>query len=164
MTRLICLMTMIGVTAGAADIQLLDRIVAVVDGSPITQSDVTAVTELALVKPSGGEPFAAVVDALVERRLMLQEVDRYDPPAAADAEIARRVEAIRARTGNRYNTVLLESGWTDDQVRREVRDDLRIETYLQQRFGTAGSEERAAMIREWLSGLRRRATVNILPR
>jgi hypothetical protein len=56
-------------------------------------------------------------------------------------------------------------GWTDDQLRREVRDDLRIQAYLQQRFGiTQPSEERAAMIRDWLAGLRRRANINILLR
>ena len=149
-----------------AHAQVLDRIVAVVDGAPITQSDVTAAMQLALVMvPPSTDAVTATVDALVERRLILEEVDRYAPPEPADAEIDRRVAEVRTRVGNRLPTILADVGLTDDQLRREVRDTLRIEAYLQQRFGPAqGSDERATMIREWLSGLRRRANINILPR
>jgi hypothetical protein len=156
---------MIGVTVGAVDIQLLDRIVAVVDGAPITQSDVTAAIQLGLVPIGGGDRVAAAVDALVERRLMIEEVDRYAPPDPPEAEITRHLDDIRKRAGSRFDTILAQVGLTEDQLRREVRDDLRIEAYLQQRFGTTQpSEERAAMIRDWLTGLRRRANINVLPR
>ena len=146
--------------------QLLDRILAVVDGAPITQSDVTAAMELALV-PAGGasDPVAATVDGLVERRLMLEEVDRYAPPDPPEADVNRRFEDVRRRAGSRFNTVLAQVGLTEDQLRHEVRDDLRIEAYLQQRFGaTQPSDERTTMIRDWLAGLRRRANINVLPR
>jgi len=146
--------------------QVLDRIVAVVDGSPITQSDVTAAMQIGLVTvPPSTDAVIATVDALVERRLILEEVDRYAPPEPAEADIDRRVADIRTRLGDRLTTVLAEVGLTDDQLRREMRDNLRIEAYLQQRFGPAqASDERATMIREWLGGLRRRANINILPR
>jgi len=146
--------------------QVLDRIVAVVNGAPITQSDVTAAMQLGLVTVAPStDAVTATVDALVERRLILEEVDRYAPPEPADTEIDRRVADIRARLGGRLPTVLAEVGLTDDQLRRDVRDNLRIEAYLQQRFGPAqASDERATMIREWLSGLRRRANINVLPR
>ena len=146
--------------------QVLDRIVAVVDGAPITQSDVTAAMQLGLVAvPPSTDAVTATVDALVERRLILEEVDRYAPPEPSSAEIDRRVADIRARLGDRLPTVLAEAGLTDDHLRREMRDNLRIDAYLQQRFGPPqASEERATMIREWLSGLRRRASINILPR
>ena len=145
--------------------QLLDRILAVVDGAPITQSDVTAAMQLGLVQPRAGEPFAGAIDALVERELMLEEVDRYAPPDPAEADISRRYDEIRTRAGTRFDSILAASGLTEDQLRREVRNDLRIEAYLQQRFGTSQpSDERATMIRDWLAGLRRRANINILPR
>jgi hypothetical protein len=145
--------------------QLLDRIVAVVDGAPITQSDVTAATQLGLIQPRAGEPVSAAIDALVERKLMLEEVDRYAPPDPAEADITRRFDEIRARAGARFDSILTASGLTEDQLRREVRNDLRIEAYLQQRFGTSQpTDERAAMIRDWMAGLRRRANINILPR
>ena len=145
--------------------QVLDRILAVVDGAPVTQSDVNAALQLGLVPIGGGDRVAAAVDALVERRLMLEEVDRYAPPDPPEADITRHVDDIRKRAGTRFETILSEVGWTEDQLRREVRDDLRIQAYLQQRFGiTQPSEERAAMIRDWLAGLRRRANINILLR
>lgn len=149
-----------------AHAQVLDRIVAVVDGSPITQSDVAAAMQLGTVpRGSGPDAVGATVDALVERRLMLEEVDRYAPPEPPNAEIDRRVAEIRTRLGGRYTAVLSEVGLTEEQVRREVRDSLRIDAYLQQRFGAAQpSDERATMIRDWLAGLRRRANINILPR
>ncbi len=145
--------------------QWLDRIVAVVDGAPITQSDVAAAMQLGRVARGRGDPVSAAVDALVERRLMLEEVDRYAPPDPPEAEIIRRVDEIRVRAGDRFNAVLADVGLTEAQLRREVRDDLRIDAYLQQRFGTTQpSEERAQMIRDWVAGLRRRANINILPR
>jgi hypothetical protein len=145
--------------------QLLDRIVAVVDGAPITQSDVTAAMQLGRVPRGPGDPVSAAVDALVERRLMLEEVDRYAPPDPPEVEITRRFEEVRVRAGDRFSAVLAEVGLTEAQLRREVRDDLRIDAYLQQRFGTTQqSEERAQMIRDWVAGLRRRANINILPR
>lgn len=149
-----------------AQAQLLDRIVAVVDGAPITQSDVAAAMQLGLVSATPAtDAVGATVDALVERRLILEEVDRYAPPEPPDAEIDRRMAEVRARAGTRFTTVLAEVGLTEDQLRREVRDDLRIEAYLQQRFGVPQpSGERATMIRDWLAGLRRRANINILPR
>jgi parvulin-like peptidyl-prolyl isomerase len=151
--------------ASMATAQVLDRIVAVVDGAPITQSDVAAAMQLALVAPApGADAVGGTVDALVERRLILEEVDRYAPPEPPAAEIDRRVAEIRARLGSRFTPVLAEVGLTEDQLRREVRDTLRIEAYLQQRFGAEPSDGRAAMIREWLAGLRRRANINILPR
>jgi hypothetical protein len=154
---------MIGVAASSG--QVLDRILAVVDGAPITQSDVTAAIQLGLVPVGGGDRVAATVDALVERRLMLGEVDRYAPPDPPEAEIARHLDDIRRRAGTRFDDILAQAGLTEDQLRREVRDDLRIEAYLQQRFGTTQpSDERAAMIRDWLAGLRRRANITVLPR
>jgi hypothetical protein len=146
--------------------QVLDRIVAVVDGAPITQSDVNAAMQLGVVSvPSSTDAVAATVDALVERQLILEEVERYAPPEPADVEIDRRVAEIRTRLGSRLPTVLAEVGLSDDQLRRQMRDNLRIEAYLQQRFGPPqASDERATMIRDWLAGLRRRANINILPR
>jgi hypothetical protein len=159
-------LAMICVAPNGVHAQLLDRIVAVVDGAPITQSDVAAAMQLGTVtRGSGTDAVGATVDALVERRLMLEEVDRYAPPEPPNEEIDRRVAEIRTRLGGRYTAVLSEVGLTEDQLRREVRDSLRIDAYLQQRFGAAPpSDERATMIRDWLAGLRRRATINILPK
>jgi|SRR4051812_16212072 hypothetical protein len=189
--------------AAAAPAEIIDRILAVVDGAIIMQSDVAVAVRLSMVPAaSGADPIPAALDALIERRLILEEVDRYAPPDPADADIDRRVSEIRTRAGARFDTVLLESGLSVEQLRRQVRDDLRIESYLQQRFGAMQpsddeiaqyyrehqaaftrdgtvtpldavrervraaliADRRSATIRDWITGLRRRANVNVLPR
>ncbi len=162
---LVCAVTLTPVASAA---EIIDRILAVVDGAIIMQSDVTMAVRLALVPtPPASDPIGAPLDSLVVRRLILEEVDRYAPPDPAEAEIDRRLADIRARVGARFDTVLLESGISLDQLRRYLRDDLRMEAYLQQRFGAlpaSDDERRRATIRDWVAGLRRRANVNVLPR
>ena len=122
--------------------EVIDRILAVVDGAIITQSDAAAAIRLGLVA-GPADPLAAVVDRLIERRLMLREVDRYAPPDPADADVDRAVTETRTRAGTpaQFEAILLQTGFGVDQLRRHVRDDLRIESYLQQRFGAVQPTE-----------------------
>jgi hypothetical protein len=152
--------------------------------------------------PAASDPIAAPLDALIERRLVLEEVDRYAPPDPTDADIDRRLAEVRGRAGAGFEAILRETGISPDQLRRQVRDDLRMEAYLLQRFGAMQPSEeeiqqyyrdhqsdfmrngavrpldevrdvaraqlianqRGVMIKDWTAGLRRRATINILPR
>ena len=149
-------------TAAARGGEIIDRILAVVDGAIIMQSDVTMAVRLGLVPGSAAaDPIAAALDALIERRLILEEVDRYAPPDPPDADVDRHLAEIRTRAGARFDPILVESGISVDQLRRHIRDDLRIESYLQQRFGSIQPSETT---RDWLAGLRKRANVNVLPR
>ena len=117
--------------------EIIDRILAVVDGAIIMQSDVTMAVRLGLVPAaSATDPISAPLNTLIERRLILEEVDRYAPPDPPEAEIDRDLAEIRARAGARFDPVLVESGISVEQLRRHVRDDRRMEAYLQQRFGT----------------------------
>jgi hypothetical protein len=119
-----------------AGAQLLDRILAVVDGQPIMQSDVVATIRFRLVRPAaGGDPVASVLERLIERHLMLAEVERYAPPEPAEAEVERRLAEITSGVGPLVEPTLRQTGLSRDQLRRHVRDDLRIEAYVQQRFG-----------------------------
>ena len=127
---------------GMARAEVIDRILAVVDGALITQSDAAAAIRLGLVA-GPADPLAAIVDRLIERRLVLREVDRYAPPDPAEADVDRTVADIRARAGTpaQFDAILLQTGFGVDQLRRRVRDDLRIEAYLQQRFGAVQTTE-----------------------
>ena len=119
---------------------VIDRILAVVSGGLILQSDVTAALRLGLVTvPTEGDRVQGVLDRLIERRLMLVEVDRYGPPEPSRAEVDAAMEELdkRIASGAQLDAILRESGFTVDQLRIYVRDDLRIRAYLQQRFGTA---------------------------
>jgi hypothetical protein len=119
---------------------VIDRILAVAEGRIITLSDVTAATRLGLVVvPDGRDPVAAALDHLIDRALILIEVDRYSPPDPDEASVNAGVDAVRTRAAGQtgLDAVLAQVGMTPDLLRRYVRDDLRIQAYLDQRFGTA---------------------------
>ena len=132
---------------------VIDRILAVVSGGLILQSDVNAALKLGLVEvPAEGDRIQGTLDRLIERRLMLIEVDRYGPPEPSRADVDAAMGEIdkRIASGVQLDAILRESGFTVDQMRLYVRDDLRIRAYLQQRFGsalTAGEEDILAYYR-----------------
>jgi len=128
--------------AGGVRAEIIDRILAVIDGAVVTQSDVAVAVRLGLVPAAAApDPASAALDALIERRLMLAEVDRYAPPPPPEADVDRHVADIRARAGAQFDAILLQCGISVDQLRRQVRDDLRIDAYLQQRFGAMQPSE-----------------------
>ena len=142
--------------------EIIDRVLAIVAGDVITLSDVVAARELGFVAPaSGGDPSDAtreVLTALIERALVLAEVERYAPPEPASGEIDRRIQAIRVRfqTPEAFSAALARAGLEDTHLRERLRQDLRIEAYLAERFATAS---RDALVRDWIAGLRRRSDI-----
>jgi hypothetical protein len=117
--------------------QIIDRVMAVVSGAIITQSDVLAAIRLGTISSSGPAMIADTLDRLIERRLMLVEAERFAPPEPDPAQIDARLAAMAARFGAEpeLDRTLGEFGLTRDQLRRGVHDDLRLETYLRLRFG-----------------------------
>jgi hypothetical protein len=146
---------------------VIDRILAVVGTDPIMLSDVTAAMQFHLIVPPAGtaDPTAYVLDQLIRRDLMLGEVDRFQPPMPDPAEIATRVDGIERQAGSpaAFDRTLAVTGMTRDQLRQFVRDDLRIRTYLLDRFGSdRPQEEFNAAVEAWVADLRRRAQVTVL--
>jgi hypothetical protein len=118
---------------------IIDRVLARVDGRLITLSDVRAVTELDLIGASADSRAEPLVDRLIERELILQEVERYAPPepdasvvAAREAEIERRVSGP-SPIADRLVLLGLDRTW----LQQWVRNDLRIQSYIDQRFAGA---------------------------
>jgi cytidylate kinase len=72
---------------------------------------------------------------------MLAEVERYAPPEPPAADVDKRVGELRAQAGSQFDQILQQTGMSLDQLRRSVRDDLRIDAYLQQRFGPIAPSE-----------------------
>lgn len=199
----VCVMS-VALCAASARAEVIDRILATVGGGLVLQSDVVAVSRLGFVQPPPqADALQWTLDRLIERRLMLIEVDRFNPPEPERALVDVRLQALDERigSGERLDAILRETGWTVEQLRLYMRDSLRIDAYIQQRFGNTfqPSEEdvvryytahpdaftrdgrlrsfgevrdearaavlaqlRAAAVREWVSGLRRRIEVNVL--
>ena len=119
---------------GVAAQQLLDRVVARVDGYAITLSDVRAAVGLGLVLETGNED--AAIDAVIERQLELAEVTRFAPPEPSADAVDRELAALKMRVGARLPALMTSTGLDESRLREIARDNLRVEAYLNQRFGT----------------------------
>ena len=144
--------------------ETVDRVLAVVAGQLIMMSDVTAVRDLGIIEPaSGGDPVGSVLARLIDRELMLAEVDRYAPPEPDPADIDREVAAVRARFPSQkaFDDVLAVSGIDVTHVREIERQNLRLRAYLDQRFTVPDNDaqRRQSLVDDWVAGLRRRAPV-----
>lgn len=141
--------------------ELIDRTLAIVSGHTITLSDARTVVAIGLVE--GTEVDAGLVQRLVDRELMLREADRYEPPPPSNERIDARLAEVRTRAGGDEGLAreLARGGFTEGRLRAWVRDDMRITAYLQQRF--LADDRRDDLIADWVSDLRRRAQVVILP-
>jgi hypothetical protein len=145
--------------AASAPAETIDRVLAVVGGQVITLSDVTAARDLGLQTASGADPVREILSKLIDRELMLAEVDRYGPPEPARDAVDRELAAVRARFPDEtaFEAALARSGIDEEHLRETIRQDLRIRAYLDQRF--AADARRQALVDEWLASLRRRGDI-----
>ncbi|MGE3345766.1 MAG: hypothetical protein AB7L71_20270, partial [Vicinamibacterales bacterium] len=75
---------------------VIDRVVAVVNGDVITQSDLRAARTLRLVPD---ESDAATVQRIIDRRLALAELQRFQAPAAPASDVDARRQVWAASLG-----------------------------------------------------------------
>jgi hypothetical protein len=149
---------------GVARAETIDRVLAVVAGQLITLSDVTAATDLGLQSPGGAaDPVRAVLDKLIDRELVLAEVDRYAPAEPTADAVDREVQVVRRRflSPAAFDAALARSGLEEKHLRETLRQDLRMRAYLDQRF-SASPDQRLNAVNEWMTGLRRRGGVTDL--
>jgi len=158
-TFVLCVLCLLSGRSGSAE--TIDRVLAVVAGQMILLSDVTAARDLGLqTADSAADPVRAVLERLIDRELVLAEVDRYAPPEPDAAAVEREVARVRARfaASADFDGALARSGIDEKHLRETLRQDLRAAAYLEQRFASAG-DRRSQLVAEWLAGLRRRADV-----
>lgn len=116
---------------------LLERVAARVNGYAITLTDVRAAMALGVVEvPPGAGDEAVATDRLVNRQLVLAEVARFAPPEPSPAAIATETAALVERAGPGLARVMASTGLDQAAVQGIARDNLRIQAYLDQRFGT----------------------------
>jgi hypothetical protein len=137
--------------------ELVERTLAIVGGSAITLSDVQTAMALGLVDAPNLD---RATELLVERALILREVERYAPPEPTADRLDERLAALRARfDGPQLQAILEAGGFTETRLRAWIRDEVRIAAYLDQRFAADGPERRQALIADWVTDLRRRTPV-----
>jgi len=156
-----CLCVLCILCARGVGAETLDRVLAVAAGQVILLSDVTAARDLGLQTATGAaDPIRALLGKLVDRELVLAEVERYAPPEPDAAAVDRALQRLRDRfpSEQAFQAVLNRSGIDDKHVREMVRQDLRVAAYLDQRFASAG-DRRTQLVDDWIAGLRRRGDV-----
>jgi hypothetical protein len=117
--------------------QTIDRVLASVGGRLVTASDVRAARELGLVRSTGpAADDSAILEQLVDRLLVLDEVERYAPQEPREAEVRRRYDAIRQTfaTSGEFERATRSTGMDEAALLQWLRNDLRIRAYLDQRF------------------------------
>lgn len=157
-----CLTVLLAASGQLRADETIDRVLAVVAGDIIMLSDVRAARELGLVDPgSVPDRDRAVLSQLIDRALILDEVERYAPPEPSPDAIDRAFRAVRARfeSAAAFAAALARVGFDEPQLRATLRQDLRIGAYLDQRFAGETPERGAAIIAEWVAGLRSRAPI-----
>jgi hypothetical protein len=165
--------------------EIIDRVLAILPGQIITLSDVVAALDFGLVEtPAAGDRVASGLSAVIDRVLMLNEVRRVSPPEPSPAAVDARVALIRQRFGTaaELSRLLATRGLDETVLRLYAADDLRLASYLDERFTAAAQptdeeirqagesarqkltgERRRTLIGAWTAELRRRADVTVLP-
>ena len=127
---------------------LIDRVLVRVNADIITQSDVTQVRLLHLTPPEALSD-SAIEDALINRRLMLTEISRGPASEPTQAELAARRQEWQTTLGPQANVteLLRRAGATDAFLEGWLRDDIRIQSYLEHRFLVATVPRRDVLLK-----------------
>jgi len=191
MRRLLCVLLVAWLASGLAvraqvPGDLIERTLAIVGTQVITLNDARAALRLGLIEAERPGDAASATQVLVDRELILREVQRYAPPAPSDSAVEARLAEIRAQLQGpgELARVLEETGFTEARLRAWLRDDLRTVAYLAQRFASASTptdtevsaaftqqrteferagttfEQAAPMLRERLVAARRRELIS----
>ena len=134
--------------------QLLDRVVARVGSSSITQTDVDAAVTFGIVNRGDA------LKGLIERRLILAEVDRLPPAEPIEADVMELVAKMRATAGANAAAMMKRTGTDDKRLTELARDTLRIQSYMRQRFGSGPRAEEQRS--RWLVDIRTRGDVTVM--
>ena len=142
LVRPVLLCAVMGATLGSGQTpgpgELIDRVLAVVEGQVIMLSDVRGHLDLRLTAPPHAADPTLVLTALIERQLILDEAARFVEAPPSDEVEARLAEVVRRVGGTEaFQERLLRVGFTVDDLRQVLRGDLRVERYLARRFVSA---------------------------
>lgn len=125
----------------AVEERLVDRLVAVVDDDPIFLSDIEKVIALGLDELDDGESpeelRRRVLDDLIDQRLRLHEIARYEVGPVPGDEVERQLALIRQRFTDEEELTshLAAVGLDLDGLRQQLIQQLKILIYVEERLG-----------------------------
>ena len=134
---LVGVLLLAGSVGAVAASEVIDRVLAVVAGNLIMLSDVTAARALGLVPDSAAsDPVREALSRLIDRAIILAEVERYAPPEPDADAVDRELQAVRAgfTSTQAFEQARARVGVNERHLRETLRQNLRIRAYLSQRF------------------------------
>jgi hypothetical protein len=137
---LVCVLILAGGFPAVAASEIIDRVLAVAAGNLIMLSDVTAALEFGLVAPGPApDPVRDALSRLIDRAIILAEVERYAPPEPDADAVDRELQAVRSgfASPEAFDQALARAGVNEKHLRETLRQNLRIRAYLDQRFTVA---------------------------
>lgn len=120
---------LVAVNAPLVRAETLNRIVATIDGDPITQIELEHFAEAAKKRPGGDQVVVdqkALLDELVLEKIIAKQVEILNLKAS-DQQIDNYIESIRSRnnlTEQQLMEALKQQGMSWDQYRVQVRADI----------------------------------------
>ena len=130
---------------------LLDRVVAIVNGDVLLQSDVEEEARFAAFQPfsehTRGDPQKEALDRLIDRSLIEQQMrGQAAMPAITDAQLDKELTQLRkdlpacaryaCRTDAGWKTFCSLQGFTEDEVSEHWRTRMALLAFIEQRFRT----------------------------
>ena len=146
-----------GWTSSVTAQQLLDRVVARVGNTAITQTDVDAAVAFGVVQGGQSADGRTPVQQMIDRRLMLNEVARLPPSEPDEAAVAGAAARMRSSAGPNVAGVMKRTGVDEGRLLEMARETLRIQAYMAQRFGAG--DRASQQVARWLDDLRARGNV-----
>ena len=126
---------------------MLDRVVAIVNGDLVLESELDAEGRFAAFQPFS-EPQSAtrdqLIERLVDRTLILQQMALQPEPPIADAEVDSELATLRktipecaaykCETDAGWAKFVAEQGFTLDEVRERWRVRMEVLQFVEERF------------------------------
>jgi peptidyl-prolyl cis-trans isomerase SurA len=145
MRRLLQLALVVTSLAGMQAGEVLDRIVAIVNNTPIFQSEwELALRCEALLDERAPESFnkteqRAVFDRLVDQELLHEQMRGFMMASVAEDEVNARWKSVRqqipgAKSDEDWNRMLAKAGVTEEELRTRIRRQLEVLVFLDTRF------------------------------
>ena len=133
---------------GQGEGQVLDRVVAVVNGELVLESDVDEERRMTALQvyrdPSGDYSRERAVERLIDRTLILQQAKLQPEPPISDAAVNAELDTLRkdipackqyqCETAEGWERFLKENGFTEQELMRRWRERMEVLRYIELRF------------------------------
>ena len=130
-----------GASAQAREqVELVDRVVALVNGDPILLSDVRRARSMAGPPGSAGSSGPTdreLLELIIDERVRLHEIERFEKVAVPLEEIDRQVDALRSDLGGEeaLERMLADAGMSREDLRSTFARQLLVLSYIDERLG-----------------------------